>query len=229
MFKEIVDLSNDIFDGMTCYGSPKTTFWRWYSHEETSEKFEGRVSMEGHCFFATEHLGTHLDAPYHFNPDGKKIAEIPIAEVILPGCVVDMSHKGEWEAITGKDLEDGCTKMGLSVRPGSAILVYTGWGEKFDDPELAIPRPYLDDTAADWVLEQDLQLIGVDLVSVEALEVTPDIRPVHMKICGTNRVYMVEMLRNLKPLLGKDFWFFAVPIKLKNGTGAPVRAFAGIL
>ncbi len=229
MFKEIVDLSNDIFDGMTCYGSPKTTFWKWYSHEETSKKFEGRVSMEGHCFFATEHLGTHLDAPYHFNPNGKKIAEIPISEVILPGCVVDMSHKGEWEAITGKDLEDGCRKMKPSVRPGSAILVYTGWGEKFDDPELAIPRPYLDSTVADWVLERDLRLIGVDLVSVEALEVTPDTRPVHMKICGTNRVYMVEMLRNLKPLLGKDFWFFAVPIKLKNGTGAPIRAFAGIL
>ena len=110
-----------------------------------------------------------------------------------------------------------------------AILVYTGWGEKFEVPERAVPRPYLDGTAADWVLERGLRLIGVDLVSVEALEVTPDDRRVHMKLCGSNRVYMVEMLRNLGTLLGKDFWFFAVPIKLRYGTGAPVRAFAGIL
>lgn len=229
MFKEIVDLSNDIFDGMTCYGSPKTTFWKWYSHAETSKKFEGRVSMEGHCFFATEHLGTHLDAPYHFNPNGKKIAEIPIEEVILPGHVVDMSQKGVWEAISGEDLEAGCLEAGFRVQPGDAILVYTGWGEKFEVPERAVPRPYLDGTAADWVLDRGLRLIGVDLVSVEALEVTPDDRPVHMKLCGSNRVYMVEMLRNLGTLLGKDFWFFAVPIKLRYGTGAPVRAFAGIL
>lgn len=227
MFKEIIDLSNEVFDGMTCYGSPKTTFWKWYSHETTSKLYGGKVSMEGHCFFATEHLGTHLDAPYHFNPRGRTIEQIPIDHVILPGHVVDMSHKRAWEPISGKDLEEGSQRAGFLVKPGEALLVYTGWGEKWDDPAQAAVRPYLDRSAAEWALDRGLRLIGVDLVSVEAPERDPD-RPVHMLLCGSNRVYMVEMLRNLGKLLGREFWFFAVPIKIRGGTGAPIRAFAGI-
>jgi kynurenine formamidase len=66
---------------------------------------------------------THVDAPSHFFADGATIDQLPLSTFILPGLVIDVSHKKARECIAWETVEP----MADRIRPGIAVLFRTGW------------------------------------------------------------------------------------------------------
>ncbi len=220
--KEIVDLSMSMHTGMAG-GDPAAVFWPQVTHAE-SERLLG-YPMAANMFFWTEHHGTHVDAYYHFNPRGQAIDEIDLRQFILRGTLVDLTRKRGGEPITDADLAAACAAQKVEVIRDGALLMHTraesSW---YETREKAFDMPFLVESAARWVHEHGLALIGADCIGFENARI--DIRrPVHNYLLHRN-VLLLEGLCHLDALHGKRFTLFCAPVKIRKGTGAQTRAFA---
>ena len=169
------------------------------------------------------HVGTHLDAPSHFVPDGPAIDQIPLGRLHGPGVVWHVRCRAG-ETIEPEDL-DGASPP---ARPGDMVLLDTGWSRWFgtaahDD------HPWLSSAAAAWLADRRVGLLGVDLP-------TPDLPvprrpaegfgwPVH-KILLSCGVLIVEHLTGLAPLAGQRVEIHIGAINLEGADGAPARVLA---
>ena len=81
-------------------------------------------------YSGSEHVGTHLDAPFHFAEGGWTTEKIPLARTIGPGVVIDLRRKAEANRDYLFQLDDlrAWEKAHGRIAPGSIVLVYTGWG-----------------------------------------------------------------------------------------------------
>ena len=89
------------------------------------------VSRDGysvHALSYSSHVGTHVDAPSHFFADGATIDQLPLSTFILPCLVLDVSHKKARECIAWETVEP----MADRIRPGIAVLFWTGWSRYWD-------------------------------------------------------------------------------------------------
>lgn len=77
---------------------------------------------------------------------------------------------------------------------------------------------YLSEEGAEYLVEKGIKAVGIDNPTIGGFEVH--------KILLSNEILIFENLTNLEKLIGKEFTFFGVPLKIKNGSGSPVRAFA---
>lgn len=177
-------------------------------------------------FCTATHLGTHMDAPYHFLPDGHTIEHVPLDRCLGPGIVVDLPSDTP-HAVTRAELAQAAERAG-GVRRGDRVLLRTGWEERYRTPSYAT-WPYLDVDAADWLLEMGVALFGADTQGVEQ---PPALRPanrfafpIHQRLLGAG-VLIVEGLTNLRQVAGRRVMVAAIPLHLVGGDGSPVRAVA---
>ena len=188
-------------------------------------------------FATAEHGGTHLDAPVHFAEGGDDVASIALDRLILPGIVVDVSEQAATDAdylVTAEDIGAWEEQHG-PVPAGAAVLVRTGWPERWPDA-----LAYLgDDTPGDagnlhfpgigeeaarlLIEERGIGLLGIDTASVDYGQSTDFI--VH-QIGGAAGVPNLENVADLSELPETGFLLVALPMKIEGGTGAPVRIVA---
>lgn len=174
-------------------------------------------------YSVSTHVGTHVDAPLHFIEGGKSIEELPLERFTGDGVVVDV-RRDEPEEISLEEVKSAAGE----IRSNDVVVFYTGWAEKYgaDDYD---PHPWLAAEVAEWLVEMDVKLIGIDTI-------TPDLPgpmrpegwddfPVHHTLLG-NGVLIAEHLGNLEPLAGRRVELQAFPIKMKGGDGAPTRFVA---
>ena len=220
---QLVDLSLDLFQGMPSYRVPDMYVWKWTSHEGTSELFAGRCSFESLALMMSEHSSTHMDAPYHFDPDGPTIDRVPLERLALPGVVLDVRGKRAEEPITAADLAAAHGRAGSPDLTGKALLLWTGWDELWPAPQYN-ERPYLHFEAGEWIGRSGATLLGLDIISIER---PSDLdRPSHMTVLRKYGIPIVEALANLGTVAGREFTFMALPLKIRGGSGSPVRAVA---
>lgn len=218
---KLVDLSLDLFPGMPAYRVPEMYTWKWTSHEGTNELFGGRCSFESLALMLSEHSSTHMDAPYHFDPNGPTIDRVPLERLALPGVVLDVRGKQPEEAITAADLEAAHARAGSPDLGGRALLLWTGWDERWPRPEYN-ERPYLHHEGSEWIGQRGVTLLGLDIISIER---PADLdRPSHMTVLRKYGIPIVEALGNLGAVAGREFTFLALPLKIRGGSGSPVRA-----
>ncbi|WP_244535777.1 cyclase family protein [Lentibacillus halodurans] len=87
-------------------------------------------------------------------------------------------------------------------------------------------HPYLTEKAARYLTKHNAALVGIDSVNID--DTSGDSRPVHTILLG-NEIPIVEHLCNLKEIPNEQFWFYAIPPKIKEFGTFPVRAFAEII
>lgn len=155
------------------------------------------------------HSGTHADAPFHFQSDGRTIDQLDPAVFIGPALVVDVSGR---EVIRRQDLPAG------DFRATPRLLLKTGgWVDTTRFPERI---PVLESGLPTSLAERGVILIGVDLPSVDQID-SKDL-PIHHELgrCG------VQILENLalKDVPPGRFELIALPLSLVGADGAPVRA-----
>ena len=208
----IVDLTHEIHTGMMAYpGDPEISLEAACTHE--ADYCHVDYLMCG------SHAGTHIDAPYHFLPEGKHITDYPVSRFIGEGVVLDLQHKSAGEAITMEDL----MPLSETIREGDFLVLQTGWCEKFGD-EAYLNHPYISAEAAEAIVKMGVSLVAVDFLNVDpTLYEQWDVHPI---LLG-NEVLIVENLNNslaLEP--NKRYRFCFAPIKLQGSDGGPIRAFA---
>lgn len=222
-FKEVVDLSHEFYDGMENIAELPVVFFPLKTIAETKKLTQGKTGYNAKMIVMPEHCGTHLDVPYHWDDSGMTVGQMPLENLILRGNLLDLRHRGVGEEITIADFEAAEAKSGVKIGPDRAVVCWTGvdavWGTKGFNRK----RPHLQYETAKWLLDRGMKLFATDLIGMDNPDEWWD--PVH-DVWLTNGVCMVQQLCNLGALVGKEFFLVVMPIKLRDGTGCPVRAVA---
>jgi kynurenine formamidase len=174
-----------------------------------------------------DHAGTHVDAPRHFNSDPAALSvdEMPLENFYTEAVCLDLSHiplKGNIEI---EDLEAAEKKAGIEIKPRDTVLLYTAHNERtWGTPEYLTDFSGLTQKSARWLGAKGIGMFGVEGPSPACPGETNFL--VHL-VCRDMGFTHMECLTNLDRLVGKGrFRFIGFPLKIKNGTGSPIRAVA---
>jgi kynurenine formamidase len=223
----LIDLSQEIYQGMFVYpGHLKTVVWEHHSHEETRKNFEGGFSYQSRGLLFSDHGPTHVDALSHLDPrpEAPPIDQMSLDIFYGPATCIDVSHKEPQTYITADDLDKAASRSGVEILKGDILLLYTGTYDRYHGSrEYLSQYPGLDEAGSNWLVEQGIKTFGVDSPSPD----NPISRtyPCHM-MCRARGITHYENLANLDQLVGKRFTFAGFPLRIRNGTGSPVRAVA---
>lgn len=181
-----------------------------------------------------EHLGTHLDAPNHFERNQPAVHQLTAAELFAPGvciditlaCEADGDHRLSVEELNAWEQRHG------RIPDGAVVLLRTGWGRhwtnfdryKNQDARGKMHFPgYSADAAKFLVKERNARGLGIDTLSIDH-GLSTDFA-VHHIVNGAGR-YGLENVARLDELPPNGFGLIVAPIKVEDGTGGPTRLFA---
>ena len=194
-----------------------------------------RWAMNNVEFF--EHLGTHIDAPYHGAANGQKMHEIPVERLIGPGVVIDVKEKVKINpnyAVSVEDLLNYEATYGR-IPPNAVVMMNSGWGLKYPNPKevfgteqpenvstFSFPGFHLD--ACKFLLDQrQVGSVGVD---------TPSTDPGHLngypchRYLLPNQIPLIEYVAHLDTIPCNETTIILGAIKHRGGTGGPTRVLA---
>jgi kynurenine formamidase len=224
---ELIDLSQEIYQGMSVYpGHLKTVVWEHASHEETARNFEGGFSFRSSGLLMSDHGPTHVDAIAHLDPreSAPTIDAMPLDTFYGPATCVDVSHKGPHEYVSADEMSAAEGAAGTVVEPGMNLHIRTGTVDRVGGtPEYTSQYPGLDESASEWLRERGVKAFGVDSPSPD--NPISKTYPVHM-MCRATGITHFENLANLDRVVGRRFTFVGFPLRIRAGTGSPVRAVA---
>ena len=221
--REIVDLSLDIYPGMTALGGAVPTFWSRASHELTAFFYKNELSYQTTSMLLSEHAGTHIDSPYHFDPDGVAIEGMPLDTLFARARMLDLRGKQPLEGIGPEDLDAAMRRLGEAIAPGDAAVVWTDHSRNYERPDYTYHRPFITAEGAAWLAARRPGLVATDLVGLD--EPADHVTPVHNCLLRAG-IPQLQVLTNLARLAGRQAYVAAFPLKLVGGTGSPLRAFA---
>jgi len=231
--KKIVD--------MTYPFSAETQHWPTAQPFKLEKHTEG-VTPQGYWYASynysgSEHVGTHMDAPFHFAQGKWTVDRIPLATTVGPGVIVDVRGKAQANADYRLDVVDLRTweKRNGKIPRGAIVLMYSGWGKFWNDRKkfFGADKPgdvdnlrfpgFSKDAAEFLVKERKVGAVGIDTASIDYGASRDFI--VH-QVFGRANVPVFENVAALDKLPAKGATIFAVPMKIQGGTGAPLRIFA---
>lgn len=172
-------------------------------------------------------IGTHMDAPSHFFPKGKSIDEIGLENFLIPLYVLDIREKMSPDLMISKEDILTFEERHGRVQKNSLFIGFTGWSQFWNNPikyrnELQFPGFQIE--AAELLYERGVCGLGIDTLSPDGTNMT---FPVHKKFLGGNR-YLIENLSSLEKLPPIGALGIVLPMKIKGGSEAPIRAIAHI-
>jgi kynurenine formamidase len=224
---KIIDLSQEIFQDMPVYpGHVKTVIWQHHKHEDTGRALKGKFSYASMGLLLSDHGPTHVDALSHMDasPGALAINELPLERFYTSAICLDLSHIPETGFITVQDLEAALKKANLDIQNGDTVLLYTGhFIRNFGTVQWLEGYTGLDYEATKWLAEKGVGNIGIDAPSVD----NPADKgyPSH-NACKEFKVLNTENLGDIRPVISKRFQFIGLPLKIRGGTGSPIRAVA---
>jgi len=161
-----------------------------------------------------------------------------VGALITRGVLIDVAAlKGvdilpDTYEITVQDLQQSLQRQGMTLQPGDAVILHTGWGKLWgtDNARYVKTCPGIGVAAAEWLARQDPMLVGADNWPVEvAPNPDPEISlPVHQIMLVVNGIHILENLK-LDEIVAKRAWEFAFvmqPLKIRGGTGSTVAPIA---
>jgi kynurenine formamidase len=233
----IVDLSYP-FDSSTVYWPTAETFQLEKDFEGTTEQ---GYYYSAYRYSAAEHGGTHIDAPAHFAKGRNTVDEIPLEQLMGPGVIVDVTRscdKNPDYLITERDFKNWEQANG-KIAAGTIVLLRTGFGKFYPDRKRYLGTdqrgaaavanlhfPGLHPDAARWLTQnRKVKAIGLDTASIDYGQ---------SKLFESHRTLFAkdipafENVANLDKLPARGFWVIALPMKIKGGSGGPLRIIAVI-
>lgn len=228
---EWIDLSYDFSD--------KTIYWVESDGFKKETVSEGQTDKgyyySAYKFCAPEHGGTHIDAPRHFAEGRQTVDEIPLTQLTGAAFKIDVSAKSAANRdylIAVEDITDW-EKQNGAIPEGSIVLFQTGYGKFWGDRKQYMGTegdvkhfPGLGADAARWLIQnRKVKAVGIDTASIDfGASATFD---THVALM-TQNVPAFENVANLDKLPVKGANIVALPMKIKGGSGAPLRIVAFI-
>ncbi|EJS54584.1 arylformamidase [Bacillus cereus] len=192
-------LNNDI---ATWPGDTPFSYEVSWSKENSGSVNVGKLTM-------SIHTGTHIDAPFHFDNDGKKVLDLDIDVYVGTARVIDVSGL---ESIGKKELES------FNLEGVERLLLRTSsHGKANEFPDVI---PHLRADIAPFLSEKGIRLIGVDVPSVDPLD--------DKELAAHHQLFKhgIHILENvvLDHVVDGDYELIALPLALTDADGSPVRA-----
>ena len=230
----LVDLSHP-FDA-------DTVFWPTEEGFVLERGFAGATERgywySANRFRSAEHGGTHVDAPIHFGEGRRSVDEIPLEQLLGPGIVVDAREacSRDRDYLVGvADLEAWEGAHGR-IPHGAIVLLRTGFGAFWPDrarymgtdrrgPEAVagLHFPGLHPEAARRLLERGVAAVGIDTPSIDH---GPSAEFHTHRILAAAEVPAFENVASLEALPPAGFSVIALPMKIRGGSGGPLRIVA---
>lgn len=230
---KVIDLTYD-FDERTIYW-PTAKPFQW--EKEAWGPSAGGYWYTAARYAASEHGGTHLDSPIHFAEGKATVDQIPLTSLIGPAVVIDIASKCSNNAdyrLSADDIVSWERERGR-IPDGAIVLVRTGWGRHWPDRKRYLGSdvagdatnlhfPGIASDAAEMLARQrKVDGIGIDTASIDYGASKDYIA--HQILYGAG-IYGLENLANLEQMPVKGATLIALPMKIKGGTGAPLRVIA---
>ncbi len=232
---KIIDLSYDF--------SEETVYWvnaKQFEKEKVADgKTDGGFYYSANNFSAAEHGGTHIDSPIHFAEGRQTVDQIPLDKLIGNAVKIDVSEKGinDWDYQIGVEDLTNWEKENGQIPDGSIVLLQTGFGKFYpdkakylgtdkrgDEAAKDLHFPGLSPEAADWLVKnRKINAIGLDTASIDYGQ-SKEFKS-HVILMSEN-IPAFENVANLDQLPDKGFQIIALPMKIKGGSGSPLRIIA---
>jgi len=224
----LIDLSGEIFQKCpTLPNHPPVTFSAYQTHDTVREVDGVEFSCASSFLTLGEHTASHVDAPCHFDEreTAQSVDQMPLENFYRPALCLDLSHKPLKSDISISDLQEAEAKTGETINSGDIVLLYMAhYDRTFGSPEFLTNFPGLTKESAQWLGRKKITSFGVEAVSPG--------RPgknnfeVHL-VCRDMGFTHMEGLANLHQVIGLGhFQFAGFPLKIRGGTGGPIRAVA---
>ncbi|RXK47892.1 cyclase family protein [Halorientalis pallida] len=231
---EIVDLSQEIYHKQPVHElHQSTSIWTHHTYEEGAAILGDSLGTDDppwtystKSLLMNDHGPTHVDAFAHLGPGGESIDEMSLSYFFGPGKAIEISKYdgASDEVITPADMETACDEAGVEIEDGDILLVNTG---HYQDTHPT--KAYVDDyigfsrEAAEWMVDQGVKNFGVDAPGPDN---SNDLTfPTH-QVGREEGVPHMENLKNIDEVVGESFTFYGFPLKIRDGTGGPMRAVA---
>lgn len=207
--RQIIDLTQPLEPGDSVYPGDPALRYRPHAALEDAGYRLTEVTLGSHH-------GTHVDAPSHFLAAGATVERLLLDAMVGPASVVDIPGVPDMtiEPETLAPYEE-------SFRPGARVLLRSGWDVHYGSERYWHGFPSLSPAAAQWMVERELALLGLDTPSPSR-----DTQQVHRILLAAPRpVVVVESLTNLARLPSRVI-LVVLPLRLVGLDGSPARAIA---
>lgn len=236
-YKQWIDLTHEL--------SADAVFWPTAKPFKMTTDFEGMTERgyyySAYSFATAEHGGTHIDAPVHFAKGKHHVNEIPLEQLIGAAVVVDVSaqvEKNRDHLISVADLQAWEKKHGKIPRH-NIVLLRTGFGSYWPHADkylgtalrgqegvAALSFPGLSAEAAGWLSQQrEIKAVGIDTASIDYGQ-SKDFST-HVALM-THNIPAFENVANLDQLPPTGVYVIALPVKIRGGSGGPLRIIARV-
>ncbi|MGE5636564.1 MAG: cyclase family protein [Nocardioidaceae bacterium] len=185
------------------------------------------------------HSSTHVDAPWHYNSTirgerAQAIDELPLEWFLSDGVVLDMTGRGEGEAVDVPDVEAELAGIGHELRELDIVLVRTGRDAFYGEPDYMARGCGVTAAATRWLFERGVRVMGIDAWSWDA--------PLHLQAqealardepgifwaahqCDLPYA-QIERLVGLAELPPTGFRVACFPLRMERASAAPARVVA---
>jgi kynurenine formamidase len=231
--KKLVDLTYPF--------SSDTHHWPTAKPFQFEKVAEGRTPggfwYSSYNYGGSEHVGTHLDAPFHFAEGKWTTEQVPLSRLIGPALVIDMRRQAEMNSDYALQVSDvhAWEKSHGRIPRDSIILIRSGWGKHWGDRKRYFGTdeagnvkdlhfPGLSKEAAEFLVKQrGVKAVGIDTPSIDP---GPSKDFLAHQVLGAANVPIFENVAALERMPARGATVYAIPMKIKGGSGAPLRIFA---
>jgi len=242
---KVVDLTQTLSPEFPSISLPPEMGQAWpFRLEEVSRYDERGPAWYWNNFSCSEHTGTHFDAPIHWvsgkDLPGNAVDSIPPERFIGPACVIDCSKEAALDSdflLSKKTIQKWERRHGR-IPPHSWVLMRTDWSKKWDEMRDPVQYQNYDETGQHTpgpdveavkflVAERDILGFGTESIGTDAGQAS-HLRPpypCHYFMHGAGR-YGLQCLTNLDLLPPAGALVVAAPLKIRNGSGSPLRVIA---
>jgi kynurenine formamidase len=227
--RKIVDLAWPI--------NAQTAYWPGENYKPFALETIATLEKDGvlsKAFSMPEHLGTHLDAPNHFERQGVSVDRIPPEQLFAPAVKLDVGPAVSTDPdyrVTLDDVRRFETTHG-PIPTGAVVLAYTGWSQYWGNPSRYVGKdalgrlhfPGFSAEAVQFLVDKrQIRGVGIDTMSVD-YGLSRDFAVHH--VLGKAGRWGLENVAHMNYLPASGFYLIVAPIKIETGSGGPARVFA---
>lgn len=167
------------------------------------------------------HIGTHIDAPAHVLLNAQTIDKIPLKKMMGKALILKLKKEGFQKDVYGlKDLDEETEY----INQVDILIIKVGNSKTAMSRERLFSKyPVPDSSVLKWIINHKIKCLGTDAISIDK---TNSKTMENHKTLLRRKILLVEGLFNLEKIDCDIFYFMAIPINIKNGDGAPCRAFS---
>jgi len=227
-----IDLTYDFDENAIYWPTAKPFEWNKESWGQSPKGYWYAAAR----YSASEHGGTHIDSPIHFAEGKETVDQIPLSHVLSPAVVISISKACAADAdyrLRAQDIKEWEKAKGRIVE-GSIVLVHTGWGKFWPDRKRYLGSdtpgdvthlhfPGISQEAADLLVSRKVHGVGIDTPS---LDFGPSTDFIAHRVLNGAGIYGLENVANLEKVPTTGATLIALPMKIKGGSGGPVRIVA---